>query len=322
MNTVIGNDIKEAQYFLEKGELVAIPTETVYGLAANAMNDEAVIKIYNAKNRPQFNPLIIHVPNIESISKYAYLDNLSTTLANAFMPGPFTLLLPKKQLISDVVTAGSTKVAVRIPKHALTQALLQQLAFPVAAPSANPSGYVSPTTAEHVYKGLNGKIPYILDGGATSVGLESTIVEVQNQEVVVHRVGGVNVEAIEAIIGKPVVFQLTHQQPNTPGQLKSHYATTTPLLVGNVEQLLTKFEGKKIGIISFSKSYANIPSAQQFILSPNADLAEAAKNLFSVMRLMDEKNLDIVLAEKFPNEGLGRAINDRLNRAQHFMKEV
>lgn len=203
MNTTIGKDITTAKNLLNQGELVAIPTETVYGLAANALNEDAVLKIFKAKNRPQFNPLIIHLPFWKDVVQYVnYIPQAAKLLAMHFSPGPITFLLPRKNNIPDMVTAGSDKVAIRIPAHPLTMQLLKQLNYPLAAPSANPFGYVSPTNAMHVYDGLNGKINYILDGGECTVGLESTIVDFDKENVIIRRNGGISKEEIETVLGK------------------------------------------------------------------------------------------------------------------------
>lgn len=313
---LIGTNIRKARTFLELNELVAIPTETVYGLAANALSDEAVIKIFEAKKRPAFNPLIVHVADIESIKKYAELDAVSAKLAETFMPGPFTLLLPKKPIIPDLVTAGSNKVAIRIPRHPLTAKLLAQLDFPLAAPSANMFGYVSPTTAQHVQEGLKNEVAYILDGGPCQVGVESTIAEVVNDQVVLHRLGAVTAEEMEAVTGLKVVLPSETEKPATSGQMKSHYATRIPLYRGDIPALLKEYEDKNVATISFSKSYEGLKRGHQYILSPKGDLHEAAQMLFAVMRNIDEFNFDVILTEMFPDEGLGRAINDRLGRAQ------
>ncbi len=320
-NTEIGIDIDKAVALLNANEVVAIPTETVYGLAGNALKNEAVIKIFEAKKRPFFNPLILHLASVELIEKFAWVDEISLLLAQHFMPGPFTLLLNKKDIVPDLVTAGSAKVAIRIPNHSLTNQLLTQLKFPLAAPSANPFGYVSPVSAKHVQQGLQGKIPYILDGGNCNIGLESTIVEVENDNVILHRAGGLAIEEIEAIISKKIIVATHHSKPQTSGQLKSHYATTTDLLQGNVDELIKKHQGKNIAILSFKKQYDNVETQNQFILSPSENLNEAAQNLFATMRKLDEINYDIILAEVFPNKGLGLAINDRLQRAQASAKE-
>lgn len=323
MRTEIGNDIAAAAEYLNAGELVAIPTETVYGLAANALNEDAVLKIYAAKNRPQFNPLIMHVASFEQAKPYIKdISAEAEQLATAFWPGPLTMLLNKAQTVPDLVTAGSQRVAIRVPNHPLTLQLLSQLDFPVAAPSANPSGYVSPTTAQHVYEGLHEKIPYILDGGACGVGVESTIVGWnENNELELYRLGGIAIEEIEQVIGKKIKHhKKITDNPNTPGQLKSHYATHTPLYLGTINELLQEFAGRKILLINFQHYHPSIAKEQQLLLSPNGDTGEAAKNLFRVLREADQLQADVILAEYLPEEGLGRAVNDRLERAQHSMK--
>lgn len=316
----IGENLLKATTLLESDELVAIPTETVYGLAANALSDKAVIKIFEAKNRPTFNPLIVHVVDISAIDKYAKLDDISLQLAQAFMPGPFTLLLPKKPIISDLITAGSSKVAIRVPNQIMTTKLLMLLKFPLAAPSANPSGYVSPTTAQHVFEGLKDKVSYILDGGKCEVGLESTIVEVVNNEIILHRTGAVSAEEMEKLTGLKVVTKEQADKPATAGQMLSHYATKTPLYRGDISKMIQQYHDKNIAVISFQKQYEGLTMGHQYVLSPKGDLKEAARHLFEVMRCIDEFHFDIIVTELFPDEGLGRAINDRLGRAQEIYK--
>ena len=303
-----------AASMLQAGELVAIPTETVYGLAGNALNNEAVLRIYDVKQRPFFNPLIIHLPDFSSVSRYVTeLPPDAVMLAKQFSPGPLSFLLPKSALVPDLVTAGSDRVVVRIPSHPMALELLSMLDFPLAAPSANTFGYVSPVSAEHVMEGLGGKISYILDGGPCAVGLESTIVGFEDGEIIIHRLGGVTVEDIRKTTGKDPVLNLLHKRPETPGQLKSHYAPSTKLMVGDVNELLMKNRDKKIAVISFTKNYSGV--AGNFVLSPSGNMHEAASNLFSVLREIDNLDVNLILAEKFPDEGIGRAINDRLSRA-------
>lgn len=318
METTIGKDITVAKELLDAGEIVAIPTETVYGLAGNALNEDAVLKIFKAKQRPKFNPLIIHLPLWKYAEKYVFpIPNAAHELAMHFSPGPITFLLPKKTIIPDLVTAGSNKVAVRIPAHPLTMQLLKLLDYPVAAPSANPFGYVSPTTAGHVYKNLHGKINYILDGGACNIGVESTIVDFENDTVIIRRNGGITKEMIMDVAGKNVVVATgATDHPVAPGQLKSHYATETPLYVGDTNALKKQFEGKHIIQIGYGDSN----SSPAFNLSPAGDLDEAAKNLFAFLRDADNEHADVIIAPLLPDEGMGRAINDRLFRARHEMK--
>jgi L-threonylcarbamoyladenylate synthase len=319
METIIDRDIEIAKQHLLNGELVAIPTETVYGLAANAMDEQAIIKIFDVKNRPTFNPLIIHCSSWTSAQ--LYVKNIPVKaiyLAEKFTPGPLTFLLDKQENITDLVTAGSKKVAVRIPKHPLTLALLQSLDFPLAAPSANPFGYISPTTAAHVMQNLADKIPYILDGGPAQVGLESTIIGFDDDNrVLLYRSGGISLEAIEEVLQeKVIVVEKQHvDDPSTPGQLKSHYAPSTPLYNGDVKEMLKKWKDKRVATISFSTQFDEIPAETQFILSPNESLSEAAGKLFATLRSIDQLDVDVILAEIFPEQGLGRAINDRLKRA-------
>jgi L-threonylcarbamoyladenylate synthase len=314
--TIIGTDVLEAKRFLEEGQLVAIPTETVYGLAANALDEAAVLKIYAAKNRPQFNPLILHVANLDQFRKLVLDIPLACKkLLLELSPGPITFLLPKSDLVSDLVTAGSQLVAIRIPNHPLTLDLLSKLDFPVAAPSANPSGYVSPVTAEHVMDGLNQKLPYILDGGICQIGLESTIVGFDGDKVMIHRLGGISAEQIRDITGNHVEIALSHAAPTAPGQLKSHYATAKPFYLGDVELNILENKEKRIGIISFHKSYSALNPAEEILLSNRGDLNEAAAALFSAMRNMDSANVEVIIAERFPDQGIGMAINDRLERA-------
>ncbi len=320
---MIGTDLNTTINFLKQGELVAIPTETVYGLAANAFDSTAVTKIYQVKNRPQFNPLIIHTDSIEKLKSWGLvLPEKLLQLAAKFSPGPLTYVIKKSCRIPDIVTAGTDAVAVRIPNHSLTLELLIKLDFPLAAPSANPSGYVSPTNAQHVYEQLGDKIPYILDGGNCTIGVESTIISFMAEVPTILRFGGLSLESIEAVIGKVnTVFssQLSadgsHLKPIAPGMLSRHYATTHKLIFGNVEKYISSYNSKKVGVISFYKKYDAVLNEHQFILSENKDLDEAAHKLFSAMREIDKLNIDVILAEEFPDEGLGRAINDRLKRA-------
>jgi L-threonylcarbamoyladenylate synthase len=323
----IGKKITEAKAFLEAGELVAIPTETVYGLAGNGLRAEVATKIFQAKNRPAFDPLILHTNSVEKISKLVQeIPEKAKMLAEAFWPGPLTLLLPKSELVPDLVTSGLETVAVRIPKHPLTLQLLSELDFPVAAPSANPFSYISPTSAQHVQQHLGDKIPYILDGGNCQVGIESTIVGFPNGIPTIYRKGGTSLEQIEAIIGKVAVNSHSSSNPQAPGMLKKHYSPSSKLILGNILELLKLHSNKRIAIISFQKDYwldfenelGNQKSPTEksiFILSNSGDFAEAAQNLFSTLRQIDELQPELILAELLPEKGLGVAINDRLKRA-------
>lgn len=313
---MIGKDIDQAAAWLQRDELVAIPTETVYGLAGNAFSEVAVARIFAVKNRPSFDPLIVHTSHYRRLSELVgEVPQAAQRLAEAFMPGPLTLVLPRRPLIPDIVTAGSPLVAVRIPDHPLTARLLAAIDFPVAAPSANPFGYISPTTARHVERQLGDRIPYILDGGPCRVGLESTIIGFPKGQVTVYRKGGIAIEAIEALIGPVRVQPHSTSNPQAPGMLKSHYAPAVPLLMGDIPSLLKKYGNRKVGLLTFRRTYDGLPAGRQIVLSETGDLTEAARRLFSGLRQLDLLPIDYILAEPVPEEGLGRAINDRLRRA-------
>ncbi len=326
MITEIGTDIYRAADLLRHGELVGIPTETVYGLAANALQQDAVLKIYAAKQRPRFNPLILHVPSLDKA--LPYIKDMSSNLkmlAQQFWPGSLTLLLPKSTVVNDLVTAGSSRVALRVPAHPLALTLLQAIDFPLAAPSANPSGYVSPTTAAHVSAQLNGKIAYILDGGACAVGLESTIAgEDEEGHLTVYRTGAVTPQMIEAITGIMPKLQTRPNEknnPQTPGQLISHYATRTPLFLSTQwENYIPKRTFGKLLHISFSTLPSITGYHTHWVLAPDGDLSTAAKNLFSMLREADAGAFDAIVIDEVPAMGIGLAVNDRLHRAQHHLK--
>ncbi|PZX50178.1 L-threonylcarbamoyladenylate synthase [Algoriphagus chordae] len=315
---VIGPDISQAKKVLDAGELVAIPTETVYGLAGNALNPVAVASIFETKNRPSFDPLIVHVPSLAEVENYVTdIPAALRKLAEHFWPGPLTLLLPRATNIPDIVTSGLDRVAVRVPDHPLTLALLAQLDFPLAAPSANPFGYISPTSPQHVNAQLGEKISYILDGGKCKVGLESTIVGMEEDEIVIYRLGGLDITEIESIVGKVSVKSHSSSNPQAPGLLESHYAPTKPFLLGDLNEMIAenKSRGIDFAVLSLDKLFPAISSERQIALSPSADLKEAATHLFAAMRTLDESNAKVILVELMPEAGLGKAINDRLKRA-------
>lgn len=315
-NTIISGDLNQAVQFLKQGDIIGIPTETVYGLAANALNADAVVKIFEAKNRPFLDPLIVHIHNAGQVSKYvSEFNDKAKLLADKFWPGPLTLLLPKNNLIPDLVTSGLDRVALRVPNHKLTLELLSRLEFPLAAPSANPFGYISPTAPYHVLAQLNGRLPMILDGGLCSIGLESTIVGFEDNDPVIYRLGGITKEAIEAVVG---VIKIAEQKPATiqnPGMLETHYSPRKPLIFGNMSENINKFHRSEIGLICFKEPRHDLLPEQQMVLSPTGNLNEAAKNLFAAMRTLDASSMKVIIAEEFPEHGLGLAINDRLRRA-------
>lgn len=316
---IIGHDIRKAKECLLAGKIVAIPTETVYGLAGNGYNPDVVASIFTVKERPSFDPLIVHTDSLhKAICFVAQMPPLACRLAKWFWPGPLTLLLPKRQVIPDLVTAGSHCVGVRIPNHLLTLRLLQVLPFPLAAPSANPFGYISPTTAQHVADQFGHKIAYILDGGACAVGVESTIVSFDGDKPTIRRLGGITRSALEQVVG-PMAMQLQHppHRPCIPGALFSHYAPKKRLVMGELSALIAQYHPiKRVGILSFQTLYPEIPAQNQVLLSPKGCLEEAAKNLFQGLRLLDVMDIDLILGAYVPNHGIGEAVNDRLRRAQ------
>lgn len=310
----IGKDVRRAKSYLEKGELVAIPTETVYGLAANALDPMAVAKIFIAKERPSFDPLIIHVSSVDQAIHFVDpIPDQARELINHFWPGPLTILLPKKSIIPDIVTSGLSTVGIRCPDHHLTQQLLKSLPFPLAAPSANPFGYISPTSAQHVQDQLGSKINYILDGGPCEIGLESTIIGFEEGSTVLYRRGGINEDQITKVVG-PIKLKLSSSSnPLAPGQLESHYAPRKMFLLGDIESLEKKYSNVRKGVLRFQQN--SNPQKDTLYLSKSGDLNEAAKNLFTLLRQLDNMEVDIILAEPVPEVGIGKAINDRLRRA-------
>lgn len=318
MDTLIGTDPSVAAEHLTNGEAVAIPTETVYGLAANALEEAAVMKIFLLKERPVFDPLIVHIESIDRLPVYAEeIPPSAYLLAKTFWPGPLTLILKKKSLIPDLVTSGLDTVGLRVPSHPLTIQLLEQLPFPLAAPSANPFGYVSPTTAHHVADQFHGKIPYILDGGPCRVGIESTIVGFDEQgRPVIYRQGGIALRDVEAVAGAAKLMLSTSSNPKAPGMMKSHYAPKIPLVCGDMQSLAKVHRHKKCALLCLTPP-GEIPQniVTVVALSPSEDLQEAARHFFSSLRTLEQSGADLIIAEWMPDRDLGPALNDRLRRA-------
>jgi len=307
----IANAIDAASTALNAGELIGLPTETVYGLAADATKGQAVAGIFEAKGRPQFNPLIVHVPTRDIADKYVSFSPLADKLAAAFWPGPFTMVLPHKEtsLIHPLVTAGLDTLAVRVPAHPVAQALLQKSGLPLAAPSANISGSISPTTAQHVIDGLGTKVAIVIDGGPCQAGIESTIVKPIGDDVIILRHGSITPEMIAAAIGKaPLIGEGTPGTVEAPGQLRSHYAPTKPL------RLNARHAEAGEALLQFG---AYDGPGTCFALSETGDLKEAAANLFAQMRAADASDAARIAVMPIPDKGLGLAINDRLRRAAH-----
>lgn len=314
---VAASECARAVALLRGGDVVALPTETVYGLAADAFNTTAVARIFDAKERPRFDPLIVHLPDWDWLEKVADLAGqdrkLILQLADAFWPGPFTLVLPKREIVPDIVTAGLETVAVRISAHPVFAEIIRAFGSPLAAPSANRFGRISPTAATHVLQELNGRVPLIVDGGSTKHGLESTIVALRNARIEVLRRGPITEERL-AEFGEVVVVEAV-QCPEVPGQLPSHYAPKTPLLLLDDPTAFIPAPGKRYGLLSWTSAGASFSDVRH--LSKRQDLIEAATNLFRYLRELDNVGLDLIVAEELPQEGLGAAINDRLRRASH-----
>jgi len=315
--SIISKDINKAVKLLSENKLVAIPTETVYGLAGNIFSEEAIQNIFTTKQRPLFNPLIVHIPNADYLKTIVKdVPEKAKLLAGKFWPGSMTLVLPKKNVIPTLITAGKDTVAVRIPNHPVTLELLNKLPFPLAAPSANPFNRISPTKPEHVANYFNNNLEMVLDGGVCKSGIESTIIGFENNEPIIYRLGALSVEEIEKVVGKVAIKNKKEQSPDAPGMLAKHYAPRTKtILVDEVFDELKNQQGKKVGVISFADAFKDDTIKANIILSKEKNLEVAASKLYNAMHELDELQLDVILIEKLPNEGLGRSMNDRLERA-------
>jgi L-threonylcarbamoyladenylate synthase len=314
--------IAEAATLLKEGRLVAIPTETVYGLGADALSGAAVAKIFEAKGRPQFNPLISHVASAEDAEKFAVMDEWAKELAHAFWPGPLTLVLPRKPdcKISDLACAGLSTVAIRVPAHPVAQALLKECGFPVAAPSANLSGTLSPTTPMHVAQSLGERVDMILAAGPCKVGLESTVLDLSEVKPLILRPGAITPEDIERVIGvKPDYATVDDHAPKAPGMLLKHYAPDAKLRLNAIDlspgEALLAFGGIKFMGIKGGGAAKDLPDDMIRNLSEEADLHKAAANLFAMLKELDQPGCAGIAVMNIPETGLGIAINDRLKRA-------
>lgn len=307
-------DIGRAADVLRDGGVVAFPTETVYGLGANAGNGEAVARVFEIKGRPRFDPLIVHIASPGRIRDVAAIvPDAANELIRRFWPGPLTLVLPKRETVSDLVTAGLPTVGVRMPRHPVALDMIRRAGVPVAAPSANPFGMTSPTCADHVTSRLGASVDLVLDGGPCAVGLESTILSLAGDAPAVLRIGGLSVEAIESAIGPVRIAPPVDDLPLAPGRLTRHYAPHTSLALADSRPSIPK--PGRIGLLSFRGRPDEASFAAVETLSRSGDLREAAAGLFAALRRLDDANLDLILAEFVPDHGLGRAINDRLRRA-------
>ena len=319
MKTQVSTDRNSAVELLRQGEAVALPTETVYGLAADALNPIAVAKIFEAKGRPRFDPLIIHLPDpgwLEKVADPLKQDRqLVSSLAEKFWPGPFTMVLPKRDIIPEIVTAGLETVAVRISAHPIFSEIVSAFGKPLSAPSANRFGRISPTTAKHVLDELNGHIPLIIDAGPTTHGIESTIVAVHDSKIDILRRGPITSEQLSKF--GEVGIATVREKISVPGQLPSHYAPKTPLRILDNLKSFTPMTNERCALLAWTP----IKNDERFVairnLSRQQDLREAAANLFRYLRELDALDVDLIVAERVPGEGLGAAILDRLQRASH-----
>ncbi|MFB6727554.1 L-threonylcarbamoyladenylate synthase [Bacillus mobilis] len=318
--------LQEAAKLLRENEAIAFPTETVYGLGANAMNDEAIAKIFEAKGRPSDNPLIVHIgtkSQLDGIVKE--IPPVAEKLMEHFWPGPLTIILPRKEGISEKVTAGLNTVGVRMPDHPVALALIEEANVPVAAPSANRSGRPSPTLASHVYEDLNEKIAGIVDGGATGVGVESTVIDCTSEVPTILRPGGITKEQLEAVIGTVSLdpaLKDEKEKPKSPGMKYTHYAPKAPLSIVEgsrefIQRLVDekKEEGFKVGVLT-TEEYQHVYNADVVLsCGVRSDLASVATKLYDVLRTFDASEVDVIFSESFPNEGIGNAIMNRLTKA-------
>jgi len=310
MSKTITNSIDKAAALLVAGEVVAIPTETVYGLAGNLFNPSAVEKIYTLKNRPRNNPLIVHVKDLEAaLPLITEFPKPLQQLAEKYWPGPLTVLLKKSKLVPDSITAGSDFVAIRVPAHPLTKQLLEQIPFPLVAPSANPFTRISPTKAEHVEHYFGDSIPCILDGGSCSVGLESTIIGMNNDTPLLYREGVLGKLLLESLIGPIEKFNPQKNTILTPGQWPRHYAPLTKTILCKREEIMLHVKDNT-GIIIYKEPLLSVNTNQQHILSETGSLVEAAKNLYQILHHVDKQKYETIICEMLPQEELGNTIND------------
>jgi len=308
------SSVARALELLDAGQVVALPTETVYGLAADALNPEAVARIFEAKERPRFDPLIVHLPDQKALDQVSEIETeLVQRLTQAFWPGPLTIVLQKRDAIPDIVTAGLETVAVRMSAHPIFAKIVARFGRPVAAPSANRFGQISPTQASHVLDELGGRIPLIVNGGPTQHGIESTVVRIVSGSIEILRNGPVTAERLAEFA--PIVRTGSSNAPLAPGQLPSHYAPRAKLVVVDALESFSGPSGKRIAALSFRGSTASHRYWTTAQLSKGGDLREAAANLFQKLRELDRQNPYLIVAELVPEQGIGAAINERLRRA-------
>jgi L-threonylcarbamoyladenylate synthase len=304
--------IEQAAATLRSGDVVAFPTETVYGLGADAFNPYAVARIFEIKRRPRFDPLIVHIAYADSVFDIAeHVPFLATRLMNRFWPGPLTIILRKKNCVPDIVTAGLSTVGIRMPSHPVAQELIRALGSPIAAPSANPFGYISPTRVKHIIKSFKDRVPLVLDGGNSKFGIESTIVSISDGRITIHRHGAIPVEEIRNM-GEPIEDKVASDICEAPGELPYHYAPMKPLkIVDNMAEISIK----NSSFLGFTEKAMKPVSRHTRYLSQNGDMREAASNFFSHLIDLDRDDIDVIYAERIPEQGLGKAMMERLKKA-------
>lgn len=319
--------IKIAAEVIKKGNLVAFPTETVYGLGADALNEEAVTKIFQAKKRPFNDPLIVHIADIEELHRLSkQVPSVVLKLAKAFWPGPLTLVLKKSELVLDIITAGLDTVAIRMPANNIALSLIREAKNPIVAPSANLFGRTSPTNAQHVVDDLDGKIEMIIDGGKTKVGVESTVLDITARPVRVLRAGGISVEQLKEVIGQVKIGEELERGFRSPGMLISHYSPYARLIlvedkgeaqVEKARRLASEYkaQGFKVGIMAKEENQNKYNGFEVKVIGKGTELEMCATNLFSTLRSFDKEGFEIIIAEGLEEQGLGLAIMERLRKA-------
>jgi L-threonylcarbamoyladenylate synthase len=312
--------IARAAEVIRSGGLVAFPTETVYGLGADALNENAVRKIFLAKERPPDDPLIVHIASVQQITLLArHIPQRVWDVTERFWPGPLTLVLPKTEKVPAVTTGGLDTVAVRAPAHPVAKKLIELSGCPIAAPSANLFGRPSPTTAQHVLEDLDGRIELVVDGGPTPIGVESTVLDMTQDPPMILRPGGVTLEALQEILGEVRLLRTSDREAarRSPGTRYRHYAPRATLILAapdELEEIMTRLRGRKVGLIAVGHYGRGVGGEGQIVLMPS-DLSEYARRLFAVLRELDERGVEVIVVEKVEERGLGRAIMDRLRRA-------
>ncbi len=321
MNNIYDNSydsIKKAAQIINNGGLVSFPTETVYGLGANALNPIAVAGIFRVKKRPFFDPLIVHIDDTDKMNKIvSHLSDTAKKVIDRFWPGPLTVVLPKSDIVPEIVTAGHSTVAVRMPDNPIALSLIKESGVPIAAPSANPFKYLSPTSAKHVFDQIGNDIDMIIDGGHCRIGIESTIIDLTDDHPVLLRHGGLSYEVICEYFGYKIEIATENDKPVAPGQLLHHYSPHTKLILFDNDDEPVFDDNKNYGYLGLDQPKNKDKYSKIEVLSNNKNLDEAAANLFSALHNLDEQNIDIIYAKTIPLKGLGHAIMDRLIKASY-----